>query len=81
MLEPEFPAAARKIDNQWPLEVIIAIAANHAQRPSHDAELIQDSLCANIAQMPDFIRAGGEIDNALWQFVMGVGQHENAQRL
>ena len=77
VLEPESLAAARKIDNQRPIEIAVAISPHDGDPRSDYAQFVQDSLRADIAQVPDFIRAGGEIDNRLGQFVMGIGQDEN----
>ena len=77
MLEPESLAAARKIDNQRPIEIAVAISPHNGDPRSNYAQFVQDSLRADIAQVPDFIRASGEIDNRLGQFVMGIGENEN----
>ena len=49
MLQPKFQSAARKIDNQRPFIVAVAVSAYHRYGRANRAQLIQNSLRANIA--------------------------------
>ena len=79
MLETEFQSASHKIDNQWPFVIAVAI-------PSHDnnlrptrAELVENCLRANVAQVPDFISVLGDFSNGFRQTIVGVCQNEDTQ--
>lgn len=74
----KFYSAAHKIDNQRPFEIAVAISTDHRHGPAGRAQLIEDPFRTNIAEMPDFIRVVRKIDNALWQLVVRVGEHEDA---
>ena len=79
MFQPKSQSLTGKIDNQRPLGVPIAIAANHGQRRTDRAQIIRNRRLADIAQMPDFVRLARKIDNLLRQFVMSVGYDQDAQ--
>jgi hypothetical protein len=49
VLEPEFQSAARKVDNERPIKVTIAIASHHGYAMPNPAELVENGLRANIA--------------------------------
>src|SRR5690348_11004290 len=77
MDQPEFQTFAGEINNQRPVLIPITISTNNSQRRSDSFEIESDRGFANVAQMPDLIRAGRKIANRLGQFVMGIGQDED----
>jgi hypothetical protein len=81
VLETEFQSAAHKIDNQWPIEVTIAIATHHGYAGADRAKLVENALCANVAQMPDFIGIFGDFSHVLRQTIVRVRQNKDAQCL
>jgi hypothetical protein len=81
MLETEFQSASRKIDNERPIKVTIAIASHHGYARPNPAELVENGLRANITQVPDFVSIFGDFSNRFWQTIVGVGQNENTQRV
>lgn len=79
MLKPKSQSIPGEIGHQWPFVSPIAVAAHHCYFRPDRAQLIDYLRRTNIAQVPDFVRLTGKIDNLLRQFVVGVGQDENAQ--
>ena len=79
MLETEFQSASRKIDNQRPIKVTIAIASHHRYARPNPAELVENGLRANVTQVPDFVSIFGDFYNRFWQTIVGVGQNEDTQ--
>jgi hypothetical protein len=79
MLEMEFQSTSRKIDNERPIKVTIAIASHHGYARPNPAELVENGLRANITQVPDFVSIFGDFSNRFWQTIVGVGQNENVQ--
>jgi hypothetical protein len=79
MLETELQSASRKIDNERPSKVTITIASHHSYARLNPAELVENGLRANIAQVPDFVSIFGDFSNRFWQTIVGVGQNENMQ--
>ena len=79
MLEPETFLAAHKIDHQRPLKIAVAIPAHHGDPRGNGTQFVQNSLRANIAQMPNLVRARTKIDNFWRQFVMRIGENEYAE--
>ena len=77
MHEPKLQSLPRKIDNQRPIRVPVAIATDHSQRRADCAQVVSDRRLAHIAQMPNFIRLARQIDNLLRQLVVSIGQDEN----
>jgi hypothetical protein len=45
------------------------------------AELVENALGANVAQVPDFIGAFGDFFHPFWQTIVRVREHKNAPRL
>ena len=60
MLETESQSASRKVDNERPIKVTIAIAPHHSYAMPNPAELVENGICANIAQVPDFVSIFGD---------------------
>ena len=81
MLEPELQTLAGKIDNQRPVRVPIAIAADDSQWRPDRAQIICDRWLAHVAQMPDLIRVARKIDNRSRQFVMRVSYDQDTHRI
>jgi hypothetical protein len=79
MLETEFQSASRKIDNERPIKVTIAIASHHGYARPNSAEVVENGLRANITQVPDFVSIFGDFSNRFWQTIVGVRQNENMQ--
>ena len=63
MLETEFQSVSRKIDNQWPFVIAVAISSHDSDSRPNRAELVDNGLHANIAKMPDFVRIGGDFSD------------------
>ena len=72
MLQPKSQTLSRKIDNQRPVGIAVAISAHNRDRRTDCAQLIQNNFRANIAEMPDLVRIARKIDNFLRQLVMSV---------
>jgi hypothetical protein len=79
MLETEFQSASRKIDNQWPFVIVVAISSHDSDLGPNRAELVENCLRANVAQVPDFISVLRDFSNGFRQTIVGVGQNENTQ--
>jgi len=79
MLETEFQSVSRKIDNQWPFVIAVAISSHDSDLRANRPELVENSLRANVAQVPDFISVLGDFSNGFRQTVVGVGQYEDTQ--
>ena len=47
-------------------------------RPNR-AELVENCLRANVAEVPDFISVLGDFSNGFRQTIVGVGQNEDTQ--
>src|SRR4029077_15421024 len=77
MLETKSQTAPDNINSQRPFEIAVAISPNHRDRPPTPAQFIENSFCTNVAEVPDLISAFRNIDNALRQFVMRVGENKN----
>jgi hypothetical protein len=79
MLETEFQSGSLKIDDQWPFIIAVAIPSHDSHLRPDRAELIENGLRANVAQMPDFISILCDFLNCFRQTIVGVGQNENTQ--
>jgi len=75
--QPKLQTLARKIDNQRPVVIPIAIPAHNRERRTDRLEIERDRRLANIAEVPDLVRIARKIENLLRQLVMGVSQNEN----
>ena len=81
MHEAKLQSFARKIDNERPVFIPVAIPAHNSERRADRFQIERDRRLANIAQMPDLIRVARKIDNLLRQFVMSVRQDKNPKHL
>jgi hypothetical protein len=79
VLESDTFLAADKIDHQRPLKIAVAISAHDGDARGNGTQFIQNSLRANIAQMPNLVRARSKIDNSWRQFVVRIGKNEYAE--
>lgn len=75
--QAKFQSFSLEINDQRPVFVPVAISPDHRQRRTDLFQIKRDRRLANIAQMPDLIRAGREFADFLRQLVMRVGQNEN----
>lgn len=79
MLETEFQSVSRKIDNQWPFVIAVAISSHDSDLRPNRAELVENYLRANVAQVPDFISVLGDLSNGFRQTIVGVSQYEDTE--
>src|SRR4051812_47748737 len=79
VLQTEFQSAPHKIDNQRPIVVGVTVSPNDGDLPPDGAELVEDRLGANVAEVPDLVRAPGQVDDVLRQLVVRVGENKDFQ--
>src|SRR5262249_2392497 len=79
VLQTKLQSASHNIDEQWPCEITVAISPHDRDWGPNCAKLVENDLCANITQMPDFISIFRDFPNAFRQAIMRVRQDENAQ--
>jgi len=77
VLQTKLQTAADKIDNQRPLGIAVAISEHQRDRRTDRAQLIKNSLRANIAKMPDFVGIFRQSRQLLRKLVVRVGQNKN----
>src|SRR5205814_3916965 len=78
MLQTEFQPTAHKVENQWPLEIAVAISAHNDHGRSDRPQFVEDCFRANIAKMPDFISVFGHLPYALRQTIVRVRENKDA---
>ncbi len=78
MLQTEFQTASCNIDDEWPLEIAVAISAHKDNRHPDRPQLVQNCFCADVAEMPDLVSAFCHLLHILRQAIMRVGENENA---
>src|SRR5437016_14198238 len=76
--EPEADPVSFQIDNERPFKIAVAISAYDCYRRTDGLQRLQNTRRANIAEMPDFIRAAGKRLNIRRQMIMRVRQNKNA---
>ena len=81
MLQAKLQSASRKIDNQWPFVIAVAIPSHDSDSRPNRVELVENGLHTNIAKMPDFISIFGDFSDRFWQTIVRVRQNENTQRV
>jgi hypothetical protein len=81
MLQATFQSTTHEIDNQRPIGVTVAISSDDGDLWPDSAELVENALGANVAQVPDFICAPGDFFYSFRQTIMRVREHENVPRL
>jgi len=78
VLKSEFQPTARKVDNQRPLGIAVAISAHNDHAGSDRPQFVEDRFRANVAKMPDFISVFGHLPHALRQTIMRVRENKHA---
>lgn len=73
MLQAEFQAAPLEVENQWPIEITVAIAAHDFDRRPERAQRVEHVFCADVTQMPDFIGVDGELRHSRRQPIVRIG--------
>jgi hypothetical protein len=81
MLQTDFQSTSRKIYNQRPIQIAVAISSHDRYSRPDCAKRIEYGLRADIAQMPDFIDAFSDFAYSFRQTIVRVREHENAPRL
>src|SRR5438105_3852359 len=74
--QPKLQPFSLKIDNQRPVFIPIAVTANNRERRTDHFQIVGDRRVANIAQMPDLIRACRHLENCAWQFVVRISENK-----
>jgi hypothetical protein len=77
MVEAEFQPTARKIDNQRPVKIAVAIAAHHGDSGPDRAKLVENAFRAHIAEVPDFIGISCHLVYFLRQTIVRVRQDKD----
>jgi len=78
VLKSEFQPTSRKVENQWPVEIAVAVSAHNDHGRSNRPQLIENSFRANIAKMPDLISVFGHLRHALRQTIVRVCENKDA---
>jgi hypothetical protein len=78
VLQTEFQPASRKVENQRPLGIAVAISAHNDHAWSDRQQFVEDRFRANIAKMPDFIGVFGHLPHALRQTIVRVRENKDA---
>jgi hypothetical protein len=79
VLQSQFQPTSRKVENQRPLEIAIAISPDNRDGRSNRTHLIKNRSRANIAKMPDLICVLGNLSYALRETIVRVGENEDTQ--
>jgi hypothetical protein len=79
VLQAEFQSTARKVENQRPFEIAVAISAHNDHSGSDRPQFVENRFHANIAKMPDFISIFRHFLYAVRQTIVRVGQDKNTQ--
>lgn len=77
MLETEFQSTANEIDNQRPFEIGVTISAHESDSWTDCAKFVQNSFCADISKMPDFICISRHLADVFRQTIVRISQNEN----
>ena len=80
MLKAEFQSTAHKIHNERPLGIAIAIPTHDDDLGADRGKLVENRFCADVSEMPDFVRIFGHLLHLFRQMIVRVGQDKNAQR-
>jgi len=78
VLQPELQPTSRKVENQRPLEIAVAISAHNDHGRSNRPQLIKNRFRTDVANMPDFIGIFGHFLHAIRQPIVRVGENKNA---
>ena len=79
--QSEFQAAPRKVQNQWPLEIAVAIAAHNRYVRSDRLQFVENRFRTNIPKVPDFIGIFGHFFHPVRQTIVRVGENKETQGL
>ncbi len=63
VLQPDAHMVSHDIDDYRPARIVIAISPNECERRPDDAQLIEQTLGADVTEMPDLIRVARQIEN------------------
>ena len=77
VLQAEFQPTARKVENQWPVEIAVAVSAHNDHGRSNRPQFVENRFGANIAKMPDFISVFGHLPHALRQTIVRVRENKD----
>jgi hypothetical protein len=80
MLQSEFETAAPQINDEWPLEIAVAVSSDKDNRWPDRPQLIENRFGTNISEMPNLIGALGHLADAVGQPIVGIRKNENAPR-
>jgi hypothetical protein len=78
VLQTEFQPTSRKVDNQWPLEIAVAISAHNDHGRSNRLQFVKNRFRANIAKMPDFVSVLRHLRHSLRQTIVRVRENKDA---
>ena len=81
VLQSEFQAASRKIDDKRPLEIAIAISAHKGDARSDRPQFVENRFRANVAKMPNFVGILGHFAHAIREPIVRVGENKDAPGL
>jgi hypothetical protein len=77
MLQAESQSASRKVENQRPLKIAIAISAHNDYAQSDRLQFIENCFCANVAEMPDLISVLRHLPHALRQAIVCIRKDQH----
>ena len=77
VLQAKFQVIPHEIDDQWPFRAAVAIASDNRHPRPDRSQFVQNRFRANIAEMPDLVRACRQAENRLRKFVMRIGKNED----
>ena len=70
-----------EVEGQGPVGGV-AIASHHLDRAgAGEAQLVENPIAADVAQMPDFVGGGDALDEGVGEFVVRIGDDRYASRL
>jgi hypothetical protein len=77
VLQAQFQPTAHKVENQWPLEIAVAISAHNDHSRSNRTQFVENRFSANIAKMPDLISVLRHLCHALRQTIVRVRENKH----
>ena len=78
VLQAEFQPTSRKVQNQRPLEIAVAISAHNDYARSDRPQFVENGFRANIAKMPDFISVLRHFAHTIREPIVRVGENKDA---
>ena len=81
VLQAELQPTPRKVENQRPLEIAVAISAYKRDAWSDRTQLVKNRFRANIPKMPDLIGVFGHFRDVVRQTIVRIGYNKNAEGL